>query len=492
MNLQTIQTPTSTRRGSPALVIVFLLAVSPGIKGENGISPQSRLSIEPAHALPDYTNSIAAGDTDSRRFGNAFAVADFNADGRLDVAVDIHGPDQNNRAFAIRTYLQDSGGAFQQKVEMPVPTISWTWTYSTGDFDKDGYSDVLMDDIGNDLLLVLGKGDGTFREPRTLGLGASGLFAVADLDVDGFLDLVAGNLDRTVGVFLGNGDGTFRAQPSLNSYVIPIAPPAGEILIGDINLDGKLDIAVASVPDNVGIGLGQLDVFLGKGDGTFGEAITTPNIAARRGALADFNGDGVLDFAGDRTSPSQVEIWRGSGDGHFARIVSYALSYSSVWMIKVADLNSDFIPDLLVSGAPLLPSNIFLGKGDGTFQPRISFSPAGNYQLNVSSPEIIDMNLDGLPDIVGLAENVNSQPEEVLTLSLNEGVKYAPTRGAYLVASAFEGGGFDWKSPMVFEVSSNLADWVSFVTNSAPFGPIWRYNDTTILRERFYRIRRLE
>src|SRR5438093_7876722 len=75
------------------------------------------LKIEPAHALPDYTKLLLAGDTDSRRFGNAFAAGDFNEDGRADLVAHIHGPDPNDRQFAARVYLQDARGAFAQKNE---------------------------------------------------------------------------------------------------------------------------------------------------------------------------------------------------------------------------------------------------------------------------------------------------------------------------------------------------------------------------------------
>ena len=78
-------------------------------------------------------------------------------------------------------------------------------------------------------------------------------------------------------------------------------------MIGDLNGDGKPDIAVASVPD-INTDTGNLDVFLGNGDGTFHEVIRTPNVAVLWGALGDFNSDGVLDFAGDRRSPKQLEI----------------------------------------------------------------------------------------------------------------------------------------------------------------------------------------
>src|SRR5262249_18004413 len=147
----------------------------------------------------------------------------------------------------------------------------------------------------------------------------------------------------------------------------------------DLNGDGKPDVAVASVPD-ISTDTGNLDVFLGNGDGTFRDVIRTPNVACLWGALGDFNGDGILDFAGDRRSPKHLEIWLGKGDGHFTKSKAYAPSLNVPVGIKVADLNSDGILDVVVSGESSgtvfqAPLSIFLGNGNGTLQAAKSFSP---------------------------------------------------------------------------------------------------------------------
>src|SRR5262249_2708210 len=145
----------------------------------------------------------------------------------------------------------------------------------------------------------------------------------------------------------------------------------------------KLDVVVESAlnPDRTG----NLDVFLGKGDGTFQPVVTTPNVGVWRGALGDFNGDGILDFAGDRFSPARIEIWLGKGDGTFTRGAAYALTGSPSY-VQTGDLNSDGIDDVVVATEasndfPAAPLSIFLGTGDGTFQPRISFQPLPGFDV---------------------------------------------------------------------------------------------------------------
>src|SRR5215204_5626191 len=81
------------------------IALAAGLSLANLTQAAESLEIKPAHALPDYTKRLLAGDTDDRRFGNAFAAGDFNDDGKVDLAVHIHGPNPADRRFAMRIYL---------------------------------------------------------------------------------------------------------------------------------------------------------------------------------------------------------------------------------------------------------------------------------------------------------------------------------------------------------------------------------------------------
>lgn len=71
---------------------------------------------------------------------------------------------------------------------------------------------------------------------------------------------------------------------------------------------------------------------------------------------------------------------------------------------RTADLNMDGLADVVVSGEPLGPLNIFLGTGDGSFQARQLFRTIGNYQFIVEAPALVDFNGDGRLDMVGLAD----------------------------------------------------------------------------------------
>src|SRR5262249_26197089 len=136
--------------------------------------------------------------------------------------------------------------------------------------------------------------------------------AVADFTGSGHLDLVVSDdIGQTLTVLLGNGDGTFR-----NAGSFPV-PPGGEPVLaaGDLNADG--------IPDIVQGTNGGVRLFLGNGDGTFRNGVTTPPFATGETssiAVGDFAGDGKLDLIVASTLeglPQPVFELRGNGDGTF-------------------------------------------------------------------------------------------------------------------------------------------------------------------------------
>jgi hypothetical protein len=93
----------------------------------------------------------------------------------------------------------------------------------------------------------------------------------------------------TVNVLLGNGDGTFRAPVIYSSGQFE----ASSVTVGDINGDGKPDLAVANHCAEPQCRVGGVGVLLGNGDGTFQRALTylSGGTTAESVKLADLNGD---------------------------------------------------------------------------------------------------------------------------------------------------------------------------------------------------------
>ncbi len=181
---------------------------------------------------------------------------------------------------------------------------------------------------------------------------------LADVNGDGKLDLIVtncagassncGGVNGAVSVLLGNGDGTFRPAVSYSSGGVGAVSAA----VGDMNGDGKLDLVVSNeCTSTTRCDQGALGVLLGNGDGTFRTAIaiaTPESSEAGQIVLGDFNGDGKMDIA----ASGEVDyLLLGNGDGTFQPYLSLGMSGAG---IAVGDFNRDGKPDLAVGGVTIL------------------------------------------------------------------------------------------------------------------------------------------
>jgi FG-GAP-like repeat/FG-GAP repeat/Immunoglobulin I-set domain len=211
--------------------------------------------------------------------------------------------------------------------------------------------------------------------------------AIGDLNRDGKLDLAVANgggHPSNVSVLLGNGNGTFA--PAVNH---PVGTNPFSVAIGDLNGDGQPDLAVANFFEN------NISVLLGNGNGTFAAAINY-GVGDRpvSVAIGDLNGDGKLDLVVVNRDNGNVSVLLGNGNGTFSAAVNYIAGSYPV-SLAIGDLNRDGKPDLAVANDVSENVSVLLGNGDGTFLAAVDYG-AGTGPISVA---IGDLNGDGRPDL---------------------------------------------------------------------------------------------
>ena len=201
-------------------------------------------------AAPGQTVTVALGNRDGTFLppvsyvtgGSPYQVvtADFNGDGRLDLAV------VNGDPNTVSILLGHGDGTFAAAVNY---TTGWyPDALAVGDFNRDGKLDLAVgNDYSNDVSILLGRGDGTFGTAQTFPAGnGPASIAAADFNQDGYQDLaIANRFDNSLVLLLGNGTGTFQAPLTYLTLGTPKT-----VVAKDLNGDGKPDIVVASAAGN--------------------------------------------------------------------------------------------------------------------------------------------------------------------------------------------------------------------------------------------------
>jgi hypothetical protein len=362
-------------------------------------------------AAKDFYAPITGGN-----YAYSFGVAtgDLNGDGIPDVVLGNYG----NNDIGITVFLSNPDGSLQPGVNYGT---SGDFGYvAVADFNGDGKLDIAASNFDGYVQIFTGTGTGNFIVGPFYSIGAEneGIISAAfngpspaGTGVAGFNDLAVVTDEGTVNVLLNDGSGGFMSP-------VPYTLTAGgcNLATGDIDGDGNLDLAIAECDGS------QVGVLLGVGDGTFG-VVPVPDVTVGSNpfgvALADIDGDGNLDIA--TTSAQQnVVVALGAGAGLFnpAMLLPSSLVLLNTTPfydpdpvgIQVADVDGDGVPDLIYTNANYSTVGVLFGTGTGSstavpptpyfFDP-VEF-PAGQYLYGLS---IADVNGDGSPDAVAASDD---------------------------------------------------------------------------------------
>jgi hypothetical protein len=272
-------------------------------------------------------------------------VADFNNDGKSDLAAANQGQDK------INILLGNGNGTFQA----PSPfTSAGEHGVAAADLNNDGKQDLMA--VGNGLTVYLGNGNGTFQA-GVIYVGGDSIPAFGDFNGDGKLDIATGDyFGGTVVVNRGNGDGTFQAP-----LTFPAKPNPTSLVVADLDVDGKPDLAIASN------GTGRENVLLNSPSvnalAATGFVAGAPLTNVLVGSFFDYDTTktassftATIDWGDPTPSTSGTVSANGSGGFNVNGSHTYAKEGAYLLTIHIADTSGNFASDtstLVVADAPL-------------------------------------------------------------------------------------------------------------------------------------------
>ena len=410
----------------------------------NAVSGTPNFAIMKAAGNGDGTFKDPIAITPYQMIDGTLMLADVNGDG----IPDLIDADNSSRGYTVLFGAPDGG--YPSQVTNPIYDPGGENIYFAADMDHDGLADLIVDGYPTSIYFYKGLGDGTFADAGgaqilntttdpiySYGFVAGSFGQLRDLNGDGNLDLVLTGYDRTgntsfeygVGIFPTDGAGNWRTAQFLYApYPTGVQIAQGEgpnfptsFAIGDFNGDGRPDLAVpykfggtaifTQLPDAGFSGLGQAENAPGTPlDALLPGSPDSNNTVTPLVAL-DVNDDGRTDLVGGGealsvflATPTGFDVPRS-----YEALDGYLQTYSTD--VIHLDVNGDGLPDVVVlgnsagvesGGAYPNPSSIlaFANLGDGGLGYLATSTPFPDDTVNLRGIAHGDLNGDHIQDIV--------------------------------------------------------------------------------------------
>ena len=266
----------------------------------------------------------------------------------------------------------DPNASFEKPENIGLEAVSDAWATAWGDYNNDGYVDLLVTNYAADIpnFLYHNNGNSTFTKVTTGAIGtdlASSLAATwGDYDNDGDLDLYVANNIGFENFLYRNDGGNFTRI--LNDPTVQDKGYAHGVSWVDYDNDGFLDLFVA---DYFSTKFNKL--FHNNGDGTFAKANgSAPTLEANfsvSGSWGDYNSDGLVDLFVSNTSGNNNSLYKNTGNGNFLKINTGAIvndggnSVGASW----GDYDNDGHLDLFVANSGNQNNFLYRNNGDESF-----------------------------------------------------------------------------------------------------------------------------
>ena len=329
-----------------------------------------------------------------------FAIGDLDGDGKADLAV----PNSNSRTISVFRNMGTPGTiSYAAKIDFEIGYGSNT--VAIGDLDGDGKADLAVTNRGSNTISVL-RNTGT---PGTIGYAAKIDFAtgseptsvsIGDLDGDGKADLAVTNWGSTISVLRNTGTLGAISYAAKVDYATGTSPRS--VAIGDLDGDGRADMAVAN-----SINSNTVSVF--RNTGTPGAISYAAKVDYATGtspwsvAIGDLDGDGKADLAvANNNINGTLSVFRNTGTpgtiSYAAKIDFVTGGYSYPISVAIGDLDGDGKADLAVSNSNQHTVSVFRNTGTSgaiSYAAKIDFATG----TNPYSVAIGDLDGDGKADL---------------------------------------------------------------------------------------------
>lgn len=240
-------------------------------------------------------------------------------------------------------------------------------------------------------------GSVTIRDSSNTHIQSYGAYS-GDFNGDGFLDLAIPNeLSNDVRVFMNDQRGEYHGFTTfpITGGSVP-SPNEG----ADFNGDGILDYAIGNTQND------KLTIMIGNGTGGFSSVTNYQAAQQVRGvAVLDIDGDGDIDVVTANRQGNSISVLRNNGDGTFATRVNLETGSSTETGVVNADANNDGIMDLYVAGYSSNDITVMIGDGLGGFSPFTRMPVRGSHPWMIATG---DINRDGNTDVASVNSSSNT------------------------------------------------------------------------------------
>ena len=318
------------------------------------------------------------------------SVADVNGDGLPDVVL------VNGNARELVVYEGDGRRGLAEGYRFLTGSSGFPRETAVADLDGDLVPDIVLAS-GTGFFVLRGLGGGDF-EPSPLYSAAESITdsAVLDVDGDGALDALALTLrsdgftsfTMTLVLLRGLGDGTLESPCAYEAGSRPL-----DMVVADFDRDQVPDLALTNE------GTGSVAVLIGDGDGSFEAPLLTDldtNVQVL--GAGDLNGNTLTDLvvAGSSTFGADLSLLTSLGDGGFDPPVTFESGGRSPTAVRVADLNQDLLPDIVVAHLSSNKLAVHLGEALGGYRAPLLFGTG----ISPDGLAVADVSGDGVPDLL--------------------------------------------------------------------------------------------